>query len=219
MKPKKAILLVLILVFMRFTGLLAQTVKDADGNIYMTLKIGEQVWIGENLKTTRLNDGKPIPLVTNNEKWKTLKTPAYCWYNNDEKNKDAYGALYNWYTVKTEKICPVGWHVPTDTEWVALATFLGDIQYAGDKLKEAGTEHWKNYFSKATNDYDFTALPAGMRYFSGGFSDPGDYAVWWSATVYGTSEARMRGLHNSSSGFFNGFEDWHSGYSIRCLMN
>jgi uncharacterized protein (TIGR02145 family) len=127
--------------------------------------------------------------------------------------------LYNWYTVKTGKICPQGWHVPTDIEWAALATFLGDINYAGDKLKEAGNAHWENYFSKATNDYDFTALPGGMRYFSGGFSDPGDYAVWWSATRYSTTVAIMRGLHNSSSGFFNGFEDWHSGYSIRCIKN
>ena len=220
MKLKKATLFVSIFVFMRFTGLQAQTVKDADGNIYITLNIGKQVWIGENLKTTRLNDGKPIPLVTDDKKWKALKTPAYCWYNNDEKNKDVYGALYNWYTVKTGKICPQGWHVPTENEWVALATFLGDKNSAGDKLKEAGTTHWKNYFSKATNDYDFTALPGGMRYYSGIFPESADsFAVWWSATGYSATEAIMRGLHDTSSRFFNGFEDFRSGYSVRCIKN
>jgi uncharacterized protein (TIGR02145 family) len=220
MKPKKAILFVLIFVFMRFTGLQAQTVQDADGNIYVTLNIGKQVWIGENLKTTRLNDGTLIPLVTNDEKWKALKTPAYCWYNNDEKNKDTYGALYNWYTVKTGKICPQGWHVPTDTEWVALATFLGDENSAGDKLKEAGITHWKNYLSKATNDFDFTARPGGMRYYSGPFPEFGDsYAVWWSATGYSSTQAGTRGLHDSSSRFFKGYDDVRSGYSIRCIKN
>ena len=103
MRPNKAILLVLIFIFMRFTVLQAQTVKDADGNTYVTVNIGQQVWIGENLKTTRFNDGKPIPLITDDEKWIALKTPAYCWYNNDEKNKDISGALYNWYTVRAVK--------------------------------------------------------------------------------------------------------------------
>ena len=221
MKLKKAILFVLIFVFMRFTWLQAQTVKDADGNIYLTINIGTQVWIGENLKTTRLNDGKPVQLVTNDEKWKALKTPAYCWYNNDERNKDVSGALYNWYTVKTGKICPLGWHVPTENEWADLATFLGDENSAGDKLKEAGTAHWKNYLSKATNDYDFTALPGGMRYHTGTFPEEiGDsFAIWWSATGYSTTEAIMRGLHDRSSRFFNGFEDLHSGYSVRCIKN
>lgn len=221
MRPNKAILLGLIFIFMRFTVLQAQTVKDADGNTYVTVNIGKQVWIGENLKTTRFNDGKPVPLVTDEEKWKALKTPAYCWYNNDEKNKDISGALYNWYTVTTGKICPQGWHVPTEAEWADLATFLGDVNSAGDKLKEPGTVHWKNYLSKATNDYDFTARPGGMRYYTGTFPEEigGSFAIWWSATGYSATEAIMRGLHDRSSRFFNGFEDFRSGYSLRCLKN
>jgi len=217
-KQKKNILLLLIFACIIFTGLQAQTVKDADGNIYVAITIGKQVWMGENLKTTKFNDGKPIPLVTDDEKWLSLKTPAHCWYNNDPKNKDISGALYNWYTVRTGKLCPQGWHVPAEKEWADLAAFLGDPNTAGDKLKEAGTIHWKNYLSKATNDFDFTGIPGGMRYFNGTFPlDIGDsFAVWWSSTEYKTNQAIMRGLHDQSSRFFNGFEDFRCGYSVRC---
>lgn len=214
------ILFILILVCAGYRFLEAQSVKDADGNIYITINIGKQVWMGENLRTTKLNNGKAIPLVTDDSKWKLLKTPAYCWYENDERNKDSYGALYNGYTVMTGQICPKGWHVPTDDEWAALAEFLGDKNTAGDKLKESGTAHWKNIFSKATNDFDFTALPGGLRYHSGAFPLFGDsYAVWWSATRYAPTEAGMLGLHDNSSRLWNGNDDLGSGHSIRCLKD
>jgi uncharacterized protein (TIGR02145 family) len=220
MKPKKAILFVLIFVFMSFAGLQSQTVKDGDGNIYLTVNIGKQVWIAENLNTTKLNDGKPIQLVTDDKKWRELKTPAYCLYNNDIKNKEIYGALYNWYTVNTGKLCPKGWHVPTDQEWDALVDFLGGARTAGDKLKEAGVDHWQNILIVATNDYDFTALPGGMRYFAGDFPIFGDsYAIWWTSTELSTSQARNRGLHDSSSAVFNGSDNKGSGFSVRCIMD
>ena len=220
MRTGKTVLFILVLVCTEYQYLEAQSVKDADGNIYITLNIGKQVWMGENLRTTKLNNGKAIPLVTDDNKWRPLKTPAYCWYNNDERNKDPYGALYNGYTVMTGQICPEGWHVPTDGEWAALADFLGNESTAGDKLKESGTAHWKNIFSKATNDYDFTALPAGVRYYSGTFPLFGDsYAVWWSATRYSPTEAGTRGLHDSSSRFWKGYDDLGSGHSIRCIKD
>ena len=94
-------------------------VKDTDGNVYHTVTIGTQVWMKENLKTTKYNDGTPIPLVAESKAWGNLSTPAYCWF------KTKYGALYNWYTVNTGKLCPLGWHVPTDAEWTKLITYLG----------------------------------------------------------------------------------------------
>ena len=90
------------------------TVTDIDGNVYKTVKIGNQVWMAENLRTTKLNDGQPIPLVTENKEWSYRTTLGYCWYENDEAaNNNIYGALYNWYTIETGKVCPKGWHVPT----------------------------------------------------------------------------------------------------------
>ena len=102
------------------------TVKDADGNVYTTVKIGNQVWTVENLRTTKYNDGSAIPLVTDSAAWVNLTTPGYCYYNNTT-NADSikkYGALYNWYAVDTKKLAPAGWHVPTDAEWDTLQNYL-----------------------------------------------------------------------------------------------
>jgi uncharacterized protein (TIGR02145 family) len=91
------------------------TVKDADGNVYHTVKIGNQVWTVENLRTTRNNDGSAIPHVTDGTEWAALTTPGYCFYDN-MSNVDSikeYGALYNWYAVDTKKLAPAGWHVPS----------------------------------------------------------------------------------------------------------
>lgn len=198
----------------------SQTVKDADGNIYMTIKIGNQIWTAENLKTTKLNDGKPIPLVTDDKKWKAMKGPAYCWYKNDPKYKDISGALYNWYTVKTGKLCPAGWHVPKAEEWQVMVSLLGEVNEAATKLKEAGLEHWKNPYIQATNDYDFTAVPSGLRLSSGVFPVSGDdYAVWWSASAQSSFDAWNCGLHDSSSGVFHGHDNMGNGLSVRCIKD
>ena len=107
-------------------------VVDIDGNVYHTVTIGTQVWMVENLKTTKYNDGTAIPLVTDNTAWGALTTPGYCWYNNDSATyKNTYGALYNWYAVNTGKLAPTGWHVPTDSEWTVLTTYLGGQSVAG----------------------------------------------------------------------------------------
>ena len=138
-------------------------IADADGNTYKIIKIGDQVWTAENLRTTRYNDGTEIPLVTDYTAWTNLTTPSYAWTNNDIGNKSVYGALYNWFVVKTCKLCPSGWHVPTDAEWTILENHLGGISVAGGKMKETGTEHWFAPNTDATNESGFTALPGGWR--------------------------------------------------------
>jgi uncharacterized protein (TIGR02145 family) len=216
---KKNILIFAITLFMGFQQLNAQPVKDIDGNVYPTISIDKQVWMAENLKTTNLNDGTAIPLVTDDKKWSTLKTPGYCWFNNDITNKDVYGALYNWFSVNTKKICPVGWHVPSITEWSKMISYLGDPGIAGDKLKEAGLEHWKGNFT-ATNSSDFTALPGGLRLNQGPFPTFGNsYAVWWSATEHDSACAWNRGMINSSSNVYKGFDNKGNGFSVRCLKD
>ena len=103
------------------TDLVYGSIADIDGNNYKTIPIGPLVWMAENLKTTKYNDGSDIPLVEKDSQWTNILTPGYCWFkNNDTVYKDIYGAYYNWFAVSTGKLCPVGWHVPSDTEWQTL---------------------------------------------------------------------------------------------------
>ena len=101
-------------------------VTDIDKNSYKTIKIGTQEWMKENLKTTKFIDSTSIPLVTDSTVWRKLTTPAYCWYNNDEAtNKATYGALYNWYAVNNNMLCPAGWHMSSESEWLELVDYVG----------------------------------------------------------------------------------------------
>ena len=126
--------------------------------------------MAENLITTRLNDGTSIPNITEDQNWTTLTTPGYCWYNNETNYTKGYGALYNWYTVNTGKLCPTGWHVPSDNEWTVFVDFLGDMDLANPKIRETGTTHWQSLTSDATNISGFTALPGGCRFWDGQFN-------------------------------------------------
>jgi uncharacterized protein (TIGR02145 family) len=199
----------------------AQIIKDADGNAYSSVIMGKQVWMGENLKTTKFNDGTKIPLVTSDNDWKALRSPAYCWLNNDIDNKDVYGALYNWYSVNTKKLCPAGWHVPSSAEWNLLVAFLGSEETAGTKLKEKGNDHWKNSLTTPTDEFGFTALPAGMRLSFGNFpSFANGYCVWWTSTGdLKQNLAWNRGLFFSTGRIYKGNESMRSGFSVRCLKD
>ena len=217
MQYKNLILFAVTLFYIGLTGLQAQTVKDIDGNVYKTVTIGKQVWMAENLKTTKYNDGTSIPLVTDSTAWKALRTPAYCWYNNDIANKEIYGALYNWYAVKTNKLCPSGWHVPNDAEWTTLTTYLGDVNVSGGKLKETGTTHWKNPNTGADNSSGFTALSGGYRFFNGTFFYNGYLGYWWCSEEYNANNAWFRNLSSSSNSVGRYDYNKNGGFSIRCL--
>lgn len=201
------------------------TCTDADGNNYTTVTIGTQTWMVENLKTTKYSDGTAIPMVTDNSAWFNLSTPAYCWYNNDEAtNKNTYGALYNRSAVNTSKLAPAGWHVPTDTEWTTLTTYLGGESVAGGKLKEIGTDNWSSPNIGATNVSGFSALPGGGRGDSGGrFFRIGNYGAWWSTTEYDTSNPWIRVLDNYSSSLSRCTNNLYgygtNGFSVRCVKD
>jgi uncharacterized protein (TIGR02145 family) len=197
------------------------SVSDNDGNTYKTILIGTQTWMAENLKTTKYNDGTAIPLVTDGVAWAALITPGYCWYNNDAATyKATYGALYNWYTVNTGKLCPTGWHVPNDLEWTALTTYLGGENIAGGKLKETGTTHWLSPNTGATNETGFTALPGGFRYYDGPFYlVVGSYSIWWSSTQYDTGFAWFRDLNYDESIVGRNVRNKDHSFSVRCLKD
>jgi uncharacterized protein (TIGR02145 family) len=193
------------------------TVSDNDNNVYKTKQIGTQVWMAENLKATKYNDGTAIPLVTDNTDWTNLSTPGFCWYNNADTNKDTYGALYNWYTVNTGKLCPTGWHMPSDAEWTTLTTWLGGESISGGKLKETGTSHWLSPNTGATNTSGFTAIPGGYR--GGAFGDIDSYGTWWSSTEYSTIYPWERDMFCSSNDVGRFYDVKQTGRSVRCLKN
>lgn len=193
--------------------------KDIDGNAYKIVKIGNQVWMAENLKTTRLNDGTPIPLVPQKTDWSTRSTAGYCWYNNDQPTADTYGALYNWYTVQTNKLCPTGWHTPSAIEWSELISYSGGASTAGGKLKETGIAHWLSTDSTTTDEFNFTALPGGIRDTSGDFFGTGYLGGWWTATEDDFDLAKYQLMRNVFSNVFNYSNLKQSGVSVRCLKD
>jgi uncharacterized protein (TIGR02145 family) len=227
MQHKNVILFSITLFCIGLNGLKAQTISDIDGNVYKTITIGNQVWMKENLKTTKYNDGKAIPLVKDDMVWKELTTPAFCWnYNDETANKNKYGALYNWYTVNTNKLCPRGWHVPTNAEWTILTTYLGGESVAGGKLKETGITHWESPNTGATNEKGFTALPGGSRNYAGAFNYTGSNVIffrsngcWWSSTGLSDFNAYYRRLYNSLSEVYSSLSVKQFGYSIRCMKD
>ena len=194
-------------------------VTDIDGNVYHTVRIGTQIWTVENLKTTRYNDGTMIPLVTDNAIWGALTTPGYCYYNDSVSYANPYGALYNWYTVNTGKLAPAGWHVPTDSEWTVLSTYLGGDNVSGGKLKEAGTAHWNSPNTGATNETGFSALPGGYRELSGGFLGIDYNGYWWSATEAGAAGAWSRTLYCGYGNLGRGGNGKSYGFSVRLVRD
>ncbi len=192
------------------------SIYDSEGNKYRTIGIGTQTWMAENLKSTKLNDGTEIPFVADGTAWANLTTPGYCWFNSDSVG---YGALYNWYTVNTGKLCPEGWHVPSDDEWTTLTDYLGGISDAGGMLKETGTSHWLSPNTGATNATGFTGLPAGYRNYAGGFNNIGHYGFWWSTTEWTSSSAWYRDVYYGYNSVDRSNSTKNSGITVRCIKN
>jgi uncharacterized protein (TIGR02145 family) len=197
------------------------TVSDIEGNMYRTVTIGTQVWMVDNLKTTHYNNGTVIPNITADATWIALTSAAYCWYNNDLSNKTTYGALYNWYAVTTGRLCPTGWHVPSDAEFTTLTNYLGGGAIAWGKIKEAGTLHWYTPNTGATNSSGFTALPGGGRSTNGLFEDMGEWGYYWSATESSTTNAWELDLSYDNNLDYSGRFNYskHYGNSVRCLKD
>lgn len=203
----------------------ADKITDKDGNVYTSVTIGTQTWMVENLKTTKYNDGTNIPMVTDVSAWLSLTTPGYCWYDNDASTyKTPYGAHYNWWAAKTGKLCPTGWHVPSDADFNTLTAFLGGNTNAGGKLKEESTIHWKTPNEGATNETGFTALPAGTRDGAGGgYGQLGNVGMWWYINNSDTDPAYYFNIwyDYSKMNSYNAYSDGHkrTGCSVRCLKD
>ena len=165
---------------------------DIEGNIYKTMLFGDQEWTIEDLKTTKYNDGTQIKIVECGECWSNLKTPAMCYYNNDDLSKNI---LYNWYAVNTGKLAPKGWHIPTDEEWTKAEKYIK-----------------KNHIL-------FSVLPGGCRYSNGIFLGQSDDGYWWSATEYGVSGAWHRYLDGGLEYLLRDNDTKSYGFSLRLVRD
>ena len=199
-----------------------KSVKDIDGNVYKTVLIGSQLWFAENLRTSKYNDGTPIPNVINNSKWKNLTSGAWCCYNNDISYNSKYGKLYNGYVVLSKKnICPKGWHVPDWDEWAGLQDYLGGESVAGDNMKEIGTKNWLSPNENATNSSGFTGLPGGYRDEDGNYNNIGKFGDFWTSNEGRVELSLMAYDLNHKNGDLS-WEDWRRvshGKSLRCISN
>lgn len=207
-----------------------EKIVDIEGNYYDVAIIGTQIWMAENLKTIKYNDGSQISSYN-----QSLSPTGWYWSNNtDPTYKDTYGVLYNYYAAISDKLCPAGWHIPTVDEWKALINYYGGFSTeskASVNLKEAGTDHWISPNTGATNLSGFTALPGGFLNQSEGLvHDIGKRSSWWnSAPITGVDWGW--GLYNDT--FTIGRWAWNDlwiqlgqpynptsyGFSVRCLKD
>ncbi len=174
---------------------LGSGVTDIDGKVYSSIIINGKEWMQKNLDVSKYKNGDVIPQVTDVTQWDNLTTGAWCYYENDSTNGPVYGKLYNWYAVNDPRgLAPSGWHIPTDTEWSNLVTYLGGDLVAGKKLKDdSTTSTWDTTTNTATNQSGFAALPAGTAYLNyhtipnptlaNLFTDKTKVEYWWSATM------------------------------------
>jgi uncharacterized protein (TIGR02145 family) len=193
---------------------------DYDGNAYPTFQIGSQVWMAENLRVFHYRNGDAIPNVTVGVDWTALNSGAYCWYDNDQPANAKYGVLYNWFAVDDGRgLCPAGWHVPSDDEWIAFKSYLGGYLVAGGKMK-AASDLWISPNTDAVNSSGFTGLPGGDRYWTSGiFNYEGLYGYWWASTSYDPSNARFRYLDYDTAELYESYTNKNAGFSVRCVRD
>ena len=236
MRYKNVKLFILTFFCIGLTGLQAQTVKDIDGNVYHEISIGTQVWMVENLKTTRYLNGDSIgTTIPATLEITSESTPKYQWaYDGNESNVATYGKLYTWYAAKDSRnICPTGWHVPSDAEWTTLTDYLinNSYGYQGSGIditkSMAATSDWttNSIAGNVGNDQTsnncsgFTAFAGGYRYGSGSFNGFGSYGYWWSATELYSTSAWYRNLGAHRNDVFRGSSSKQNGVSVRCLRD
>jgi len=181
--------------------------------------IGTQVWSSKNLDVANYRNGDPIPQVTDPTQWANSAPGAWCWFNNDSATYAAtYGRLYNWYAVNDPRgLAPQGWHVPSDSEWTLLETYLGGSSVAGGAMKSI--TGWNAPNTGATNASGFSGLPAGYRNPDGSYDGVGIYGDWWGSTEVNTTGAWFRDLSYSRSDINKVEGTKRFGYSVRCIRD
>ena len=185
-----------------------------------TVVIGSQTWTLKNLDVDTYADGTAIPQVTDPIEWAALTTGAWCYYNNDPANGAIYGKLYNWYAISDPRgLAPTGYHVPTETEWDTLTTYLGGVAVAGGKIKETGIVHWNTPNTAATNESLFTALPGGLKLVDAGFFGIGNVGLWWTSSENTITNSWFRRAFYNTAAVDRANVSKVFGLSIRLIKN
>jgi len=213
---------------------------DVDGNIYKTIKIGDQTWMAENLRVTHFRNGEEIPLVTDTFTWTRAAGAAFCNYNNTEDIDTiaTYGCLYNGYAATTPKLAPKGWHVPTNEEWITLENYLiaNGYNYDGttidDKVAKSLSSrylweysaevgvHGKSDYNEYINKSGFTAVPGGEYYSrTDKYSSIGFITYFWSASFHTNISIHNSSVNYKQDFFVHGYSHITSGYSVRCVKD
>ncbi|MGA7722731.1 MAG: fibrobacter succinogenes major paralogous domain-containing protein [Ignavibacteriaceae bacterium] len=185
----------------------------AQGEI-KSVKIGNQIWMAENLNVDHFRNGDSIPEVQGSVQWSKLTTGAWCYYENKTANSKKYGKLYNWYAVNDPRgLAPEGWHIPTKAEFETLEAAVNED---GNALKEIG----KGLGNGAgTNRSGFSALLEGLRYYNGAFYDLDYHTYFWSSTEYDTGNADDLYLYHRGSRIYLDFNVKDFGFSVRCVKD
>ena len=213
-----------------------------DGYTYDLVAIGDQCWFAENLRTEHYTNGDAIPANLSDSEWGSTTGGAVAVYgedagcDNDSPDGNScdptwslneYGRLYNWYAVDDERgLCPTGWHVPTDGEWMTLEIELGmsesDANSTGWRGTDQGTQMKTTYGwyggGNGTNSSGFSGLPGGVRFAYGYFNFAGQNGYWWSSSPSG-SNAWSRILRYDDSDVYRDYGDRRIGFSVRCLRD
>lgn len=208
----------------------ATTVSDIDGNVYNILKIGDQYWMMENLKTTRYNNGDSVNYVSSDTEWKNQISDAYCYYNNDSANIVKFGLLYNWYAVQKGHLAPKGWRIANEEDWTELKNYVSANISGADSIAKALASvnfwtadivnHAVGNDTLLNNESKFNGVPGGYRHYSGKFENAGKYAGWWSYHADGESYTWSRNIQYNSKEFADkGFLPKSSGFSVRCVRD
>jgi uncharacterized protein (TIGR02145 family) len=200
-------------------GNASKSVTDIDGNRYGTVKIGDQLWMSENLRVTRYRNGDPIPEVRDGASWAAQTAGARCSYDNNAENGKTFGMLYNWRAVNDPRgIAPEGWHVATDKEWQELAEALGGEEVAGKVLKAPGK--WSDQASESEKSSGFDALPSGARRDAdGAFVLLGQFARFWTATPSSPGKAWGRAMEYYDGTIRRGEVGPKNGFAVRCFKD
>lgn len=195
------------------------SVTDIDGNVYPVIRVGNALWMGENLRTTRYNDGTAISTGLSAADWTANTSGAYILYDNDPANNTIYGKLYTWHAVSTDKLAPEGWHVATSADYDNLVAALGGGSVAGGKAKSTSSL-WNSPNVGATNSSGYSGLPGGKAsYLGAGFTEQGAAGYWWCRDERNSGQADYTVLNDSFESFNGNAANKTFGFSVRCVRN